>query len=259
MPSVWLRWANLISQLGNNLLGPFLSLSTEIMRIIKVSSSAGPLPDSQPGWRTSPARGVRQPQLRSALHDATRAHWGNRPPRAWAQAARRPTGPRLGPAAGYRQAPRAARRGALRAAARGLPRADRRDGLNALVVDLAILGRPRWNWLQRICRLGRTSGSWSAPAPSTVAERVRALRMGVDDWLTKPCHPEELIARVEVVVSPRELAEPRHRLQPVLAGELEIRRHEHQAFVRGQPSSSTAREFQLPRAAGLLRGLHSRA
>jgi DNA-binding response OmpR family regulator len=37
----------------------------------------------------------------------------------------------------------------------------------------------------------------SEPAP--VASRVRALRGGADDWLTKPCHPEELVARIQAV------------------------------------------------------------
>ena len=34
---------------------------------------------------------------------------------------------------------------------------------------------------------------------STVAQRVRGLRLGVDDWITKPCHPEEAMARIEAV------------------------------------------------------------
>src|SRR4051812_21061022 len=46
-------------------------------------------------------------------------------------------------------------------------------------------------------------GRWS------VAQRVRGLRLGVDDWVTKPCHPEELIARVEAVVRRR-----RRRVEP---------------------------------------------
>jgi DNA-binding response OmpR family regulator len=41
----------------------------------------------------------------------------------------------------------------------------------------------------------------SDPAP--VADRVRALRSGADDWITKPCHPDELMARLEAVVRRR--------------------------------------------------------
>jgi DNA-binding response OmpR family regulator len=118
-------------------------------------------------------------------------------------------------------------------------------GLGALVVDLAMLGPTRWDWLQRVRRLDESLGVLVCSGPSTVAERVRGLRLGVDDWLTKPCHPEELIARVESVVCSRAPAEPPADMQPVLAGELEIRRHEHQAFVARRSLRLTAREFQL--------------
>ena len=35
---------------------------------------------------------------------------------------------------------------------------------------------------------------------ATVAQRVRGLRLGADDWVSKPCHPEEVMARIEAVV-----------------------------------------------------------
>jgi DNA-binding response OmpR family regulator len=117
--------------------------------------------------------------------------------------------------------------------------------LGALVVDLTMLGPTRWDWLQRVRRLDESLGVLVCSGPSTVAERVRGLRLGVDDWLTKPCHPEELIARVESVVCSRAPAEPPRDMQPMIAGELEIRRHEHQAFVAQQSLRLTAREFQL--------------
>jgi len=62
-------------------------------------------------------------------------------------------------------------------------------GLDALVVEVALLGPARWDWLLRVRRLDQSLGVLVCSAPSTVAERVRGLRLGVDDWLTKPCHP----------------------------------------------------------------------
>jgi DNA-binding response OmpR family regulator len=118
-------------------------------------------------------------------------------------------------------------------------------GVNALVVDVAILGLRRWDWLQRVRRLEPGLCLIVCTASATVAERVRGLRLGVDDWLTKPCHPEELIARVEGVVCSRASAERRHDMPPVVAGELEIRRTERQAFVAGRSLRLTAREFQV--------------
>ena len=57
------------------------------------------------------------------------------------------------------------------------------------------LGLPRAG-LPRCCP---TSALVVCTGRSTVAQRVRGLRLGVDDWITKPCHPEEAIARIEAV------------------------------------------------------------
>jgi DNA-binding response OmpR family regulator len=81
--------------------------------------------------------------------------------------------------------------------------------------------------------------------PSTVAQRVRGLRLGADDWLPKPCHPEELIARVEAVVRRRRRTESRERRSPVAAGDLEIRSDRFQAYVGGKSVDLTRREFEL--------------
>ena len=117
--------------------------------------------------------------------------------------------------------------------------------INALVLDVALLGLRRWDWLQSLRRLEPRLAIVVCAGDSTVAERVRAIRMGVDDWLTKPCHPEELIARVEGVVFSRALSEPRVEAPPTIAGELEIRRAERQAFVNGRSLRLTAREFRV--------------
>jgi DNA-binding response OmpR family regulator len=80
---------------------------------------------------------------------------------------------------------------------------------------------------------------------SSVAQRVRGLRIGADDWLTKPCHPEELIARVEAVARRRKRSAVRIDTGPVVAGELEIRADQFQAFVRGNSIDLTRREFEV--------------
>ncbi len=69
--------------------------------------------------------------------------------------------------------------------------------------------------------------------------------MGADDWVTKPCHPEELIARVEAVVRRRKRAEARADAGPLVAGEVEIRADQFQAFVGGRSVDLTRREFEL--------------
>jgi DNA-binding response OmpR family regulator len=80
---------------------------------------------------------------------------------------------------------------------------------------------------------------------STVAQRVRGLRLGVDDWISKPCHPEEVIARIEAVARRRRRGRPGAESGPLVAGELEIRADQFQTFVGGESLDLTRREFEL--------------
>jgi DNA-binding response OmpR family regulator len=117
--------------------------------------------------------------------------------------------------------------------------------LSALIVDLAVLGPQAWEWLERLCGALPELGIVVCTGPSTVAQRVRGLRLGADDWITKPCHPEEVIARVQSVVRRRRRASTRAEAKPLLAGEVEIRADRFQAFVRGNSLDLTRREFEL--------------
>jgi DNA-binding response OmpR family regulator len=117
--------------------------------------------------------------------------------------------------------------------------------LNALVIDLAVLGPQGWTYLERLCGLLPGLGVVVCTGRSSVAQRVRGLRMGADDWVTKPCHPEELMARVEAVVRRRKRAEARVEGGPVVVGELQIRADQFQAFAGGVSADLTRREFEL--------------
>jgi DNA-binding response OmpR family regulator len=117
--------------------------------------------------------------------------------------------------------------------------------LNALVLDLAILGPDGWSYLERVCSSLPGLGVVVCTGQSTVSQRVRGLRLGADDWITKPCHPEELIARVEAVTRRRRRGEVRVEAGPLVAGELEIRGDQFQAFVAGSSLDLTRREFEL--------------
>ena len=94
----------------------------------------------------------------------------------------------------------------------GAARRDRRDAAQRVVVDLAALGPQGWEYLERLsAELPGLGVIVVCTGQSTVAQRVRGLRLGADDWLNKPCHPEELIARVEAVVRRRKRAERARR------------------------------------------------
>ena len=117
--------------------------------------------------------------------------------------------------------------------------------LNAVVLDLSVIGPDSWDYLERVC--GRLPGMAVivCTGPSSVAQRVRGLRLGADAWMTKPCHPEELICVIEAAVR-------RHRRQELpqidvaaTIGEITIRPDLYQAYVGEQSLELTAREFEI--------------
>jgi DNA-binding response OmpR family regulator len=117
--------------------------------------------------------------------------------------------------------------------------------LDALVVDPALLGGEAWAYLERLRDHASHLGVVVCTRPSSVAERVRGLRLGVDDWVTKPCHPEEVVARLEAVVRRRRPVGARSEDGPLVVGEIEIYPDRFQAYVGGVSVELTRREFEL--------------
>jgi len=117
--------------------------------------------------------------------------------------------------------------------------------LSAIVVDPALFGPRAFEELERICAGLPSLAVVVCTGASTVAQRVRGLRLGADDWVTKPCHPEEVIARIEAVVRRRRRGEAPPAGGPIVAGELEVRADQFQAFVAGRSIELTRREFEL--------------
>jgi DNA-binding response OmpR family regulator len=117
--------------------------------------------------------------------------------------------------------------------------------LNALVIDISLLGPRAWEYLGRLCEAVPGLGIVVCCEQSTVAQRVRGLRLGADDWIGKPCHPEEVIARIEAVVRRRKRATGPAENPRIVAGELEVRPDQFQAYVGGHNLELTRREFEL--------------
>jgi DNA-binding response OmpR family regulator len=119
--------------------------------------------------------------------------------------------------------------------------------LNALVVDPALLGPLAWEFLERVCGMLPGLGVIVCTQGATVSQRVRGLRLGVDDWISKPSHPEEVMARIEAVVRRHRRGQTREDLGPLVAGELEVVPDRFQTYVGGESLGFTRREFELLR------------
>jgi DNA-binding response OmpR family regulator len=85
----------------------------------------------------------------------------------------------------------------------------------------------------------------SPPVP--VSDRVRGLRGGADDWMTKPVHPDELVARIEAVLRRRRTGELPAAEQTIAAGELEIRPDRFDAYGDGRAAGLSRKEYELLR------------
>lgn len=121
--------------------------------------------------------------------------------------------------------------------------------LNALVLDMSVLPpEEAWPYLERVCGMLPGLGVVVCTNESTVAQRVRGLRLGADDWITKPSHPEEVMARIEAVVRRRRRSTAEPERGPLVVGELEVRGDQYQAFVAGRSADLTRREFELLQA-----------
>jgi DNA-binding response OmpR family regulator len=117
--------------------------------------------------------------------------------------------------------------------------------LNALVLDLAILGPTGWGYLEQVCARLPGLAVVVCTGPSSVAQRVRGLRLGADAWITKPCHAEELICVIEASVRRHRRAEMPALDAASSFGEITIRPDLYQAYVSEVSLELTAREFEI--------------
>ena len=117
--------------------------------------------------------------------------------------------------------------------------------INALLLDPDALGDVGWDYLEQIFGMLPDVGVIVCTMQSSVAQRVRGLRLGADDWINKPCHPEEVAARVEAVVRRHRRGRVQADVGPIVAGEIEVRPDQYQCFVGSQTLDLTRREFEL--------------
>src|SRR5579859_1971536 len=96
-----------------------------------------------------------------------------------------------------------------------------------------------------LCRERRSAGDWTPvlmlTARDAVADRVRGLDVGADDYLVKPFAFAELEARLRAL----DRRGPSERSTSIVVGSLEIEPAAHRATLGSHPLRLTARQFAL--------------
>jgi two-component system KDP operon response regulator KdpE len=129
------------------------------------------------------------------------------------------------------------------------------NGLEALAqfntkkVDLVILDvmMPHMDGLETIRRIRQTSllPIIVLSALGEETDKIQALNLGADDYLTKPFGVGELLARVQAVLRRSQWAETPSQLAQIVRGEIVADLERHQVSVRGQVIELTPTEFNL--------------
>ena len=114
--------------------------------------------------------------------------------------------------------------------------------LHALVVNPALTGL---DYIERIALALPALAIVIVSDPAPVADRVRGLRGGADDWMSKPVHPEELVARIQAVLRRRRAGEMPAEQETIVAGELAIRPDRFDAYVNDEPAGLSRKEYEL--------------
>jgi two-component system KDP operon response regulator KdpE len=112
-----------------------------------------------------------------------------------------------------------------------------------VVLDLALPGLDGWQVIERIREFSRVP-ILIVTARGSEADKVRGLKLGADDYITKPLSFPELLARVEAALRRASTPSP-ERPRRVRHGELVVDLDEHRARLGSEDLRLTPTEFRL--------------
>ena len=115
------------------------------------------------------------------------------------------------------------------------------DAVELIVLDLGMPDGDGLDWLARYRRIDRATPVLVLTARDGIADRVKGLRGGADDYLVKPFSVDELDARVDVLTRRGQ----RSSGQLVHFGRLTWLGQEGRAFVDGRALELSPREFEV--------------
>jgi DNA-binding response OmpR family regulator len=110
-----------------------------------------------------------------------------------------------------------------------------------VLLDLGLPDGDGMDWLAAYRQRDPQGAVLVMTARDRVADRVKGLRLGADDYLVKPFAPEELDARIDVLVRRANLA----RTQVIRFGRLDLIPETSEVLLDGRRLDMSPREFEL--------------
>ena len=127
----------------------------------------------------------------------------------------------------------------------GLARATN-EPIDLLILDVMLPGMSGLEVCRELRRLGKDVAVLMLTAKSQLTDRVVGLKLGADDYLTKPFEPPELMARIEALLR-RTRKDSRTRLERYQFDSVSVDFVRNEVSKNGSAVSLAAKEIELLR------------
>ncbi len=122
-----------------------------------------------------------------------------------------------------------------------------KDLYNLLILDIMLPEMDGFEVLKSI-RQDKDIPVIIVSAKKEEIDKIRGLRLGADDYITKPFSPGELVARVNAHISKHERLKNKysnHTTQSIIINGLEIQRDSRRVFLNGNEINMAQKEFDI--------------
>jgi len=116
---------------------------------------------------------------------------------------------------------------------------------DVIVLDVMLPGRDGFDVAKTIRAQGIQTPILMLTARSQVVDRVVGLKLGADDYLTKPFETIELLARIEALMRRAPSGPSGVSLERYQFGDIAVDVRKAEVTQKGQPLDLSAKEFQL--------------
>jgi two-component system alkaline phosphatase synthesis response regulator PhoP len=119
------------------------------------------------------------------------------------------------------------------------------EPFDVIVLDVMLPGRDGFDVAKTIRAQGVQTPILMLTARSQVVDRVVGLKLGADDYLTKPFETIELLARIEALMRRAPAGSPGISLERYQFGDITVDVRKAEVMQKGEELDLSAKEFQL--------------